>query len=141
MLFRRGTKAVASIENTSSPRWLVPVWRPSRIPHSGRLEEERIDKTSVAKLIVSPASTGLTQRNSRNPGDGPQIAILLAARHGLSGETLAIGYQELHARRPDVPARRGKSSEQRLAPLLFVEVKALRIELGREFLDALGSKA
>ena len=38
------------------------------------LEDGRSDLTSVAKLIVSPASTGLIQRSSRNPGEGPQVA-------------------------------------------------------------------
>src|SRR5579863_6927024 len=64
----------------------------------------------------------------------------LAARRSLFGEALAIGYQELHAGRPDMPARRSKPSKQRLAPRLLVEVKALRIELGRELLDAFGGE-
>ena len=46
--FRRGTKAVASNENTSSPRWLVPVLRACRMPHSGRFSEVRSDSTSLA---------------------------------------------------------------------------------------------
>src|SRR6202166_871735 len=74
LLFRRGTKAVASSENTGSPRWLVPVLRACRMPHSGRFSDERSDSTSLAKLMVSPARTGLIQRSSRKPGDGPQAA-------------------------------------------------------------------
>src|SRR5271163_2861 len=71
---RRCAKAVASTENTSSPRWLVPVWRASRMPHCGRFSETRLEAISLAKLMVSPASTGLIQRNSRNPGEGPSGA-------------------------------------------------------------------
>src|SRR5579872_2213834 len=71
---RRGTKAIAKTENTSSPFWLVPLLRASRMPHPGRLDELRSDKISLAKVMVSPASTGLIQRNSRNPGEGPQTA-------------------------------------------------------------------
>src|SRR3979411_2869752 len=73
--FRRGTKAVASSENTSSPRWLVPVLRACRMPHAGRESEDRNDSISLAKLMVSPASTGLFHHSSRKPGGGPQIAI------------------------------------------------------------------
>ena len=62
MLFRRGTKAVASSENTNSPRWLVPVLRGCTMPHSGRFSDARFDSTSLAKLMVSPANTGLIQR-------------------------------------------------------------------------------
>ena len=44
------------------------------MPHSGRLDDSRSDSTSLAKWTVSPASTGLIQRRSRNPGDGPHTA-------------------------------------------------------------------
>jgi len=39
-----------------------------------------------------------------------------------------------------MPARGGEASEQRLAPCFFVEVEALRIELGGELLDGLGGE-
>src|SRR3982074_2218742 len=71
--FRRGTKAVASSENTSSPRWLVPVLRACRMPHSGREPEARNDSISLAKLMVSPASTGLIHPQSPKPGRGPPL--------------------------------------------------------------------
>ena len=35
---------------------------------------EYAEAISLAKLIASPASTGLIQRSSRKPGEGPQIA-------------------------------------------------------------------
>src|SRR4030088_2335528 len=121
--FRRGTKAVASIENTSSPRALVPVLRACRMPHSGRFSEVRSDSTSLAKRMVSPANTGLIQPSSRKPGDGPPI------RRGFPGLTLAVGDQELHADRTDMPARRGKAAEQRFPACLLIEMEGLRIEL------------
>src|SRR5882724_12019989 len=71
---RRGTKAVARNENTASPRWLVPVLRACRMPHSGRFSDVRLVSTWLEKRMVSPASTGLIQRNSRKPGDGPHTA-------------------------------------------------------------------
>src|SRR5205814_7142537 len=73
--FRRGTKAVARNEYTGSPRWLVPVLRACRMPHSGRFSDVRLVSITLEKLTVSPAKTGLIQRSSRKPGDGPQIAI------------------------------------------------------------------
>src|ERR1700736_6941237 len=76
LAFRRGTKAVDRNEYTSSPCWLTPVLRACTMPHSGRLEDDLNDSISLAKLMVSPASTGLIHRNSRKPGDGPQIALL-----------------------------------------------------------------
>ena len=60
--FRRGTKAVARNENTTSPRWLVPVLRACRMPHSGRFSEVRLVSIWLEKRMVSPASTGLIQR-------------------------------------------------------------------------------
>src|SRR5438046_10713392 len=72
--FRRGTKAVARNENTASPRWLVPVLRACRMPHSGRFSEVRLVSTWLEKRMVSPASTGLIQRNSRKPGECPHPA-------------------------------------------------------------------
>src|ERR1700688_1151888 len=55
--------------------------------------------------MVSPASTGLIHRNSRNPGDGPHTAIFSPR-----------------------------------ATVSLVEMKALRIELDREFLDCVGGE-
>src|SRR5258708_2259017 len=74
LALRRGTNAVASSEKTGSPRWLLPVLRASRMPHAGRFSEARFEATSLAYAMVSPASTGLIQRNSRKPGDGPHTA-------------------------------------------------------------------
>ena len=53
-VFRRGTKAVASIEYTSSPRWLVPALRACRMPHCGRFSDVRFDSMTLVKLMVSP---------------------------------------------------------------------------------------
>src|ERR1035437_3143157 len=75
LAFRRGTKADARNENTSLPRWLVPVLRACRMPHSGRESDDRSDSTSLAKLMVSPASTGLIHRNLQNPADGARTPI------------------------------------------------------------------
>ena len=44
----RGTKPDARKENTSSPRWLVPVVRACMMPHSGREPEALSDSTSLA---------------------------------------------------------------------------------------------
>src|SRR5688572_26641722 len=46
---RRGTKAVARNENTTSPRWLVPVLRACRMPHSGRFSDVRLVSTWLEK--------------------------------------------------------------------------------------------
>src|SRR5271154_7498018 len=60
---------------------------------------------------------------------------LLAARGRLLGLTLAVGHQKLHADRSDMPARGRQPAEQRVASRFFIEMKALRVELRREFLD------
>src|SRR6266404_1373597 len=60
---------------------------------------------------------------------------LLAARESVFRLALAIGHQQLHAHRPDMPARRRESAEQRFASLFLIEMKALRIELRGKFLD------
>src|SRR5882757_8960672 len=60
---------------------------------------------------------------------------LLAARESLFRLALAFGHQQPHAHRPDMPARRREPAEQRFAPLFFIEMKALRIELRGKFLD------
>src|SRR6516165_6270317 len=44
------------------------------MPQPGRESDVRFETTSLTKLMVSPASTGLIQRSSRKPGDGPHIA-------------------------------------------------------------------
>src|SRR5271154_6345140 len=69
------------------------------------------------------------------PRRRPPDRDLLAARGRLRGLTLAVGHQELHADRPDMPARGGQPAEQRVAPRFFIEMKALRIKLCREFSD------
>src|SRR5258707_9650371 len=86
--------------------------------------------------MVSPASTGLIQRSSRNPGEGSQGRELLAARRGLRRLALAVGQKKLNAPRPDMPAGGGEPAEQRPPACLLVEMKALRIELRGEFLDS-----
>ena len=90
---------------------------------------------TLEKLMVSPASTGLIQRRSRKPGDGPQTAIFSPRAAASFDLALAVGDQQLHADRTDMPARGGQTAEQRLASRLLVEMKALRIELRGEFLD------
>src|SRR5262249_52108122 len=64
----------------------------------------------------------------------------LATRGGLPRPALAVCDQQLHADRPDMPAGCGKPAEQRFAPLLLVEMKALRIEPAREGLDTLSGE-
>src|SRR3984957_20291791 len=55
-------------------------------------------------------------------------------RH-FAGLALAVGHQEFHADRSDMPSRGRQAAEQRFAPLLLVEMKALRITLRRDGLD------
>ena len=85
--FRNGTNAVASTEYTCSPRWLMPVLRACMMPQPGRESDTRLVSITLEKLIVSPASTGRIQRNSRKPGDGPQIATSSPPRAGTSGRS------------------------------------------------------
>src|SRR5207247_300475 len=55
---------------------------------------------------------------------GPPHGDLLAAGDGLRCQPLAVGNQELHADRGDVPARCSQSPEQGFASFLLIEVKA-----------------
>src|ERR1700742_1874458 len=117
---RRGTKPVPRKENTTSPRWLVPVLRIWTMPHSGRESEARTLSTSLTKLMVSPAITGLIQRSSRKPGDGPP------ATTGSPQKPLQARDHQLHADGCDMPAGSSKPAEQRLAALLLGQMKTLR---------------
>ena len=113
---------------------------PAGCPIRGRFSEVRLVSTSLAKLMVSPASTGLIQRNSRKPGDGPQTATFsprAAASLAWRWPSATSSFMQTDA---DMPARRRQPAEQRLAALLLVEVKALRIELRGEFLDVVGGE-
>ena len=101
------------------------------MPQPGRDADARLDSTRCEKLMVSPASTGLIQRSSRKPGDGPQTATSSPRATASLHQALTVGDQQLHADRADMPAGRGQPAEQRLAALLLVEMKALRIELAR----------
>src|SRR6185437_13989654 len=65
---------------------------------------------------------------------------LLAARGRFAIGTLGVSHQELHVDGGDVPARRRKPAEQRVASLFLGKVKALRIELPRKALDVLGGE-
>src|SRR5262245_15333405 len=87
-------------------------------------EAERI----TGKHGLDPAQLAKARRR-------PPYRDRLPAPDGLLRLTFAVGDQQLHAHGGDVPARRGKPAEQRVAPLLFVEMEALRIELPREPLD------
>src|ERR1700730_3272741 len=82
-----------------------------------------------------PEPPQLTEARRWSPGRNR-----LAARDGLCSPALAIGHQQLHAGRRDVPARRREAAEQRFAPLFLVEMKRLRIELACEFLDSVGGE-
>ena len=113
---------------------------PAGCPIRGASPRSAAISISLAKRMVSPASTGLIQRSSRKPGDGPQTATSSPRAAASFGLALAVGDQQLHADRSDMPARRRKPAEQRLAALLLVEMKALRIELRGEFLDHLGGE-
>ncbi len=143
----RATDRPAAAARRPSPAPRTPVRRagwcrccgPAGCPIRDASRKCRIDSISLAKLMVSPASTGLIQRKSRNPGEGPHTAIF-SPRAAASWPALAIGHQQLHADRSDMPARRRQSAEQRFAPCFLVEMKALRIELRREFLDGLGGE-
>src|SRR5882757_4136918 len=77
---------------------------------------------------LDPAQLAKTRRRSPDRD-------LLAARGRFLHQALAVGDQELHADRTDMPSRRGQSAEERLAARLLVEVKRLRVELRGEFLD------
>ena len=139
-MFRRGTKAVASNEYTCSPRWLVPVLRACMMPQPGRESDARLVSTVLAKADgvagqhrPDPAQFAKARRRSPDRD-------LLAARRRFLRLTLAVGYQQLHADRADMPARGGQPAEQRFAALFLVEMKALRIELRGEFLDVVGGE-
>src|SRR6266404_4205959 len=82
---------------------------------------------------LDPAQFTKTRRRSPDRN-------LLAARESLFGLALAIGHQQLHAYRSDMPARRREPAEQRFASLFLVEMKALRIELRGKSLDQLGGE-
>jgi hypothetical protein len=62
------------------------------------------------------------------------------ASTGFRRQALAVGDQQLHADRGDVPARCRQSPEQGFASLLLIEVEALRIELRGKLLDVGGGK-
>src|SRR4029434_6839871 len=70
----------------------------------------------------------------------PPHRDFLTARSSLCHRTLAVGDHQLHADRGDVPARCRQPPEQGFAPLLLIEVKALRIELRGEPLDVFGGE-
>src|ERR1700756_329161 len=82
------------------------------MPQLGRDSELRLATISLAKLMVSPASTGFSQRSSRKPGEGPHPATVSPR----------------------------DAAEQRVAALLLAHVKTLRIELPGEGLDGLGGE-
>src|SRR4051794_14841536 len=73
-------------------------------------------------------------------GRRPPHRDLLAARDGLRRQALAVGDQQLHADRGDVPARCRQSTEQGFAPFLLIEVKPLRVELRSKLLDVFGGE-
>ena len=90
--------------------------------------------------MVSPASTGLIQRRSRKPGDGPHTATFspraTASAPGAGRRRPAVFMQAEPTCQPD--AASPPNSE--LRALLLVEVKALRIEFRGERLDGLGGE-
>src|SRR6202012_3808828 len=73
-------------------------------------------------------------------GRWPPHRDLFAARCDFSGLTLAVGHQQFHADRPDMPPGGGQTAEQRVAPLLLIEMKPLRVEFRREYLDGVGGE-
>ena len=85
--------------------------------------------------MVSPASTGLIQRSSRKPGDGPQIAIFsprAAASLIWRWPSATSSFMQTD---PTCQPDAAKPAEQRFAAGLLIEMKALRIELRGECLD------
>ena len=83
MAFRLGTNAVASSENASSPRWLVPVLRASHDAPFGTLfgNPLRGDLGGVSDGVAGQHR--LQPAQVAKAGRGPPHHNLLAARDGL----------------------------------------------------------
>src|ERR1700744_3675567 len=74
-------------------------------------------------------------------GRRPPDRDFFAAGRRFAGLALAVGHQEFHADRSDMPSRGRQAAEQRFAPLFLVEMKALRIKLRREGLDGVSGES
>ncbi len=102
------------------------------MPHCGRDSSSRVSTTSEAYVRVSPASTGFSHFRSRNPGDGPDVDRLFAARNHLRGLALNRRNGQLHIDRRDMPTRCGETSKHRVASCFLVKMKWLWVELQQQ---------
>src|ERR1700733_2304633 len=74
------------------------------------------------------------------PGRRPPDRDFFAAGRHFVRLALAVGHEQFHAGRSDMPSRSRQAAEQRFSPLLLVEMKALRIEFRREGRDGVSGE-
>src|SRR6266850_7018327 len=90
--------------------------------------------------MVSPASTGLIHRNSRKPGDGPPTAIFSPRARASLIRRWPSATRSFMQTDPTCQPEAASPPNSDLRPRLFVEMKGLRIELRRKFLDSVGGE-